>query len=259
MKRNFIVLGISLLFAFSAMAQEFKAKKGMLLMDNSPIAKVTDKRGVYTFSDLEGNEIVKIKMEILNTNVSSRIIYYNVSLPDESKSVNILNKSEKKSLSGEKKLFSDFSQGEFKLISAEGINKAALDQIFQSDQQSLADIIGVHQKAYEENKKELSYYDKTGLNFTMNGDVGKGSGQQFNKLGHLYRKEVKYGHNTYELLDANGKSIAFWNKDGDFMLKLASGKSYLVNLSFSSPSSGMNMDNAAKIIAAYAYEADLLK
>lgn len=259
MKRNFIVLGISLLFAFSAMAQEFKAKKGMLLMDNSPIAKVTDKRGVYTFSDLEGNEIVKIKMEILNTNVSSRIIYYNVSLPDESKSVNILNKSEKKSLSGEKKLFSDFSQGEFKLISAEGINKAALDQIFQSDQQSLADIIGVHQKAYEENKKELSYYDKTGLNFTMNGDVGKGSGQQFNKLGHLYRKEVKYGHNTYELLDANGKSIAFWNKDGDFMLKLASGKSYLVNLSFSSPSSGMNMDNTAKIIAAYAYEADLLK
>ncbi|MDR0230090.1 MAG: hypothetical protein LBI72_13670 [Flavobacteriaceae bacterium] len=251
MKKTLLLLGL-LLASTIGFSQDFSTKKGVLSMDKKEIAKVSDKKRVYTFSDLNDQELIKIKQIVLTINSNSRKFYYEVSLPDNSKTVSIINESNKFPLSSSKKMFLDFTIGKYKLLSADGISKETIETIFNDDHSKLMDELKVYQDFQKEADAQKKQFGNRNLGFDQNGNFGPTSGRDVISIGNIKRNSISANHNKYEVFDNSGKSIAIWNETGDNYLVFKNGDRVYISQDNSSPSSSLSMDSAAAIICNYA-------
>ncbi|MDR2223179.1 MAG: hypothetical protein LBE34_10625 [Flavobacteriaceae bacterium] len=251
MKKTLILLG--LLFSFSiGFAQDFATKKGFLLMDKKEIAKVSDKRRVYTFSDLNDQELIKIKQVVLTINSRSRKIYYEVSLPDNSKTIVTENNSGKHPLSSSQKMFIDFTIGQYKLLSENGINKEVIQKMFEDDHSALIAELKTYEDYQADANRQRKQFDNRNLGFDEQGNFGPTSGREVRAIGRIKRSNIEVNYDKYEVFDVSGKSVAVWNEEGDNYIVFKNGDRIYLSQSNSSPSSTLSMDSAASIICNYA-------
>lgn len=251
--------------------QDIKTKKDKIIFDKVEIAKYSDSKKWYTIYDLEGNEIVKIKPSVQNINENSRIIYYEVSSPDGTINVSLFNKSDKNPISLEKKMLLDFTLGEYKLFTSNGLDKSVVETMLASNLNVKDEILAEAKLIEDEQKrvmallkeKSISFKDETGQILKNNRDV----------IGTFKRRKGNNGvGKIYEVFDKDSNPVAIWYsmvsnvKFGNQVypqinneLILINNKVIMISGHKSSENMRLSMDDLAAIILGNVIDNNLLK
>lgn len=252
--KKLILLCSLLLLSTVGFAQKFSTKKGVLSVDNKEIAQVSDKKRVYTFSDLDGVERFKVSVMILTIDSYKRKIYYRISLPDGSKSILVDNNSGKNPMSTEKKLFIDFYSGKYKVLTDTGIDTKALEDIFTGDHSELNAILATYQEYDNEDLRAEKLFKEKKFSFDDQGNFGRNENGQFIKYGYVKRHSISGNHNKYEVFNSSGSSLAIWNARADNFIVMNDGIKIYVGQDYCSPTLSLSMDRAASMIVGFVLE-----
>lgn len=266
-----IILSVLFFSSILTFGQDIKTKKDKILFDKVEIAKFSDSKKWYTIYDLEGNEVVKIKPNVQNVHENLRIIYYEVTSPDGTINVSLFNKSNKSPLSLEKKMLLDFTLGEYKLFTSNGIDKSVVETMLASNL-NVKDAILADAKAIEDEQKRvvallkeknITFKDETGQILRNNRDV----------VGTFKRRKGNNGiGKIYEVFDKDDRPVAIWYsmisnvKFGNQVypevnneLILINNKVIMISGSKSSENMRLSMDDLAAIILGNVLDNNLLK
>lgn len=255
MKTTFI--GLCIITSSLMLGQNIKTKKNQILFDNKEIAKYEDKKKWYTISDLDGTPLIKIKPNIYAVSSEKRIIYYEVTSPDESVYVSLYNPSKEGSISQEKKMLFDFTLGEYKLFTPDGVDKEVIRKMLESNLDVKSEIEGEHNRKEEEYKNIYQNLKDEKINFNDKGEIVVNNK---NIIGSITRRRPENNSMglVYEIFDSNGHLVGTWVKSGANELKLINNKTYVINDRKASPDFNMNMDDMTKIITGYTLENNFL-
>lgn len=151
---------MTLATAFSV-AQEIKIKKGKISLDGVEVAMLDKKKLVYTISTLDN--VPKFSVEMKNTNLLDGTTAYWCILTDlnTNKTNEILDKGTHEGLSFEKSIVASVTQGEYKFITASGIDEKLVTDYINGPQSTvLKDFEEFNKKTTEELKNERVLLDK---------------------------------------------------------------------------------------------------
>lgn len=264
-----IILAVALLTGIGSFAQNIATKKDKILFDKKEIAKFEVKKKLYTISDFNGNVIVKIKPTIHDFNEHSRVIYYEVTSADGTRNVSLYNKSDKSPLSFEKKFLYDFTLGEYKLFTPEGIDLNVVETMLNSNLNVKDEIVAKANEIKKEEDRLRALVKDSRIDFNDKGDIIKNRNEL---IGSFKRKTETNGvGKTYEIYNADNKLIGSWyslksnvsfggENHGTVKneLLLINGKRYEISGANASSGFSLSMDNLAVIIVGYALENGLL-
>lgn len=268
-----LILSVFTLLSVSIYSQNIKTKKDKILFDNKEIAKFEEKKRLYTISDLNGNVIVKIKPNIHVINENSRKVYYEVFSADESKSVSLYNKSEKSPLSLEKKFLIDFTLGEYKLFTANGMDASVVTAMLDTNLNVKEELKNGTADANKEKERLITLFKNTRLDFDKDGNILKdrkviGSFKRktddngVNYLYEIYNIDHNLNHNIVGVWHSLKSNVNFAGKTYPTVndqLLFNNDKVYEIAGSNSSKNMSLSMDNLAIMITAYAFENGLIK
>lgn len=268
-----LILSAFTLLSVSIYAQDIKTKKDKILFDNKEIAKFEEKKRLYTITDLNGNIIVKIKPNIHIINENSRLVYYEVIAADDSKSVSLYNKSNKSPLSLEKKFLIDFTLGEYKLFTSDGIDASVVTAMLDTNLNVQEELKNSSANSTKESERLKTLFKDARLDFDDQGNILKdrkviGSFKRksdqngVNYFYEIYNIDHNLNHNIVGVWHSLKSNVNFAGKTYSTVnnqLLLNNDKVYGISGSNSSKNMSLSMDNLAIMITAYAFENGLIK
>ncbi|UYW01383.1 hypothetical protein K5I29_13290 [Flavobacterium agricola] len=257
MKKTLCLLGFALTSAL-ALGQNIKTKKNQILFDDKPIATFKAQKRWYTISDLNGQEILKIKPNVHVIDQNTREVYYEVTSPDGATYVSIYNKGDKSPISFEKKMLLDFTLAEYKLFTPEGLDTQVAEQILASNLDVKAIIMGKEKVIDDELNRINKIAENSKVDFNDKGEIVL---NYKNKYGSLKRKK---GSGTfdliYEIYNADGKQIGIWESaNNNGTLVFTNGTSVVIPAQKAKPESRASFDPVATAIVGYAIENKYIK
>lgn len=266
-----IILTMLLFSGLLMFGQDIKTKKGKIIFDKIEIAKFSDSKKWYTIYDLEGNEVVKIKPNIQNINENSRIIYYEVSSPDGTINVSLFNKSDKSPLSLEKKMLIDFTLGDYKLFTSNGLDKTVVDVMLTSNLNVKDEILAEAKLIENEENRVVALLKQSKV--TFNDNTGQILRNNRDIIGTFKRRKGNNGvGKIYEVFDKDNNPVAIWYsmisnvKFGNQVypeinnqLILINNKVIMISGYKSSENMSLSMDDLAAIILGNVLDNNLLK
>lgn len=250
--KKLVLLGGVLLISALGFAQDFATQNGVLFLDNKEIAIVTEKNKVYTFSDLSGYEKLKVKQLTFKCKNNTNIMYYEVSLPNDSISIAIENESNKTGLTAEKKLFTDFYAGKYNLLTNTGINQNAIDAIFNDNHAEIANLLDERSGNQEEAKQAEKFFKDKKFKFDTKGQFGRDEKDYFVIYGAVKRVKVLGSVYKYEVYDCRGKLVGTWNNDGKNNLELTNSKKLHIGQNHCLTTQSLASDDGAMMMIGYA-------
>ncbi|WP_419487075.1 hypothetical protein [Chryseobacterium bernardetii] len=199
-----LIIATAMFVSISAFSQEIKIKKGELLLDDKVVAKVDDKKNVYSFSDLNGQPKFNVKVfPTINTEKGW------IEFTGQNGNVKEVDFADTGFTLSEGKLIvkNALAQG---LLTKDGINEEKVKEFFQTTDRSLTENREKTKKMQQEvNDKENILANEMGITIDNSGKI-------WNKNKELqgYIQRVNTGNQTiilnyeYRVYDINKIQIA---------------------------------------------------
>ncbi|WP_091520012.1 hypothetical protein [Paenimyroides ummariense] len=200
-------------------------------------------------------------------------MYYEVFSADETKSVSLYNKSEKSPLSLEKKFLIDFTLGEYKLFTQNGIDTSVVTAMLESNLNVEEELKNSSADANKEKERLIKLFKDARLDFDKEGNILKdrkiiGSFKRktddngVNYLYEIYNIDQNLNHNIVGVWHSLKSNVGFNGKTYPTVnnqLLFINDKVYEIAGSNSSKNMQLSMDDLAIMITAYAFENGLIK
>ncbi|MBB6370876.1 hypothetical protein [Chryseobacterium shigense] len=234
---------MSIILASILFAQNLKIKKEVILLDSNPIAKITDKKGVYTFHNLDGTPVYTMNIIYSKIDEDTRdnyILLESINNPGKKIELNY----EASAFGTDEKIVLQNSFKKYELLNSKGINQAKLDEILNNPDYKRE--VSPEKAAIIESNKRVTEF-KPYIN--KDGEILKG-GEQGTKVGYvkglklpLYRYDDKIlDKNTIlTFYDNNNTKIAEFNP-ASFKVTANNGNSYTFFKGLSGNTNATSMD-----------------
>ncbi|MCC9042278.1 hypothetical protein LNQ81_06180 [Myroides sp. M-43] len=228
------------------------------MFNNNKIAQITSKKRIYTISDLEGIPLLNVQAINIELTATTTTLYYNISLPDGSKSKNIRNIYDKNAFTPEKKLLLDFAYGSYKLLTPTGLNQSAITSMFESDQSELDELLEYRLQYRKNVETHIKIFQDSKLIFddsTTNTFGYKKGFDEYIILGYIQRK-IDNAQKKYTIKDKKSNVIATWNAKEDNMLRIegSSDLEYIHHSNTTTDDKELDDDNLVKAMLGYLIE-----
>lgn len=213
MKRILLSLLFSGIF-FIGSAQDVTIKKGKILFDKKEVASVDGKKRVYTFSNLENKPIFSIEYRSELFPYGKNKIWYTITNLTTNEKNDFETKSTSFSLFNlEKMIVKTFSEGEYKILTENGINTDIVNELISNNKRDILD----------EFNREIEEYNKNLKNYLQ---LVQDNGIYFDNKGNIYKADKEIGKitmfaennfRTYILKENNDYTVGNW-WGGEFKL-----------------------------------------
>lgn len=191
-----ILLCVSILAVIYTSAQDIDIKKGKVLFDKKEVALVEGKKRVYTLSDLQNKPILSIEYKAESYPYGGNKIWFRLIDLTSNQSNDFETDMKGFSLFNlEKDIVKTFSNGQYKLITSNGIDQSVVQQILELDKRDIQ----------EEYNNEILAYNKLLDELT---ELVKSNGIYFDNKGIIYQNNIKIGQILYSL---SGNSVGNYN------------------------------------------------
>lgn len=176
-----ILLCVSILAAIYTSAQDIDIKKGKVLFDKKEVALVEGKKRIYTLSDLQNKPILSIEYKAEPYPYGGNKIWFRLidltsnqfnDFETDMKGFSLFNL--------EKNIVKTFSNGQYKIITSNGIDQSIVQQILQLDKRDIQEEYNNEILAYNNLLNELS-------------ELVKSNGICFDNKGIIYQNDIKIG------------------------------------------------------------------
>ena len=203
-----LLFGLFMLGAIYTSAQEIDIKKGKILFDKKEIALVDGKKRVYTFSDLQNKPLVSVEYKTEPLPYGGNKVWFKFIDLTTNQSNDFETDMTNFSLFNlEKDIVNTFSNGQYKLITSNGIDQAVVQEILQKEKRDIQ----------AEYLNYVTEYQKTLDELT---ELVKSNGIYFDNKGIIYQNDIKIGqiliHPTtfsvddYTLVENNNYKVGEW-------------------------------------------------
>ncbi len=139
MKKN--LFSLIVLSSFYLTAQDIDIKKGKVLFDKKEIALVNGEKRVYTLSDLQNNKVISIEVKNNILPNGEALNWYKLTDLITNESNDIITNPSKFSFSLEKSTIRAFSEGNYKLLTENGFDKALITHVMTSNKKDYTEIL----------------------------------------------------------------------------------------------------------------------
>ena len=203
-------------------AQEIKTKGNRVLIDGKEVAHISDKKRIYTFSDLA--DVAKFTLQQKNATFidGSSATWYLITDLSTNKTNEAIDEALALGLSYEKNLVTNFVNGKYKLITLNGIDENALKEFTVGAPTLISEEIANRNAKIESNKKVIDDFfvasnlviDGAGAiykNVTIDGKVIKDIVGRITRLNY---NDPNFPDVTYTIFDKNNIQLAEWHKSG---------------------------------------------
>ncbi|MBY0067115.1 hypothetical protein [Empedobacter falsenii] len=180
-----ILLSLFILGSFYVSAQDIDIKKGKVLFDKKEVALVEGKKRVYTLSDIQNKPILSIEYKAEPYTYGGNKIWFRLIDLTSNQSNDFETDMKGFSLFNlEKDIVKTFSNGQYKIITSNGIDQSIVQQILQLDKRDIQ----------EEYNNEILDYNKLLDELT---ELVKSNGIYFDNKGIIYQNNIKIGQILY--------------------------------------------------------------
>ena len=197
-----------MLGAIYTSAQEIDIKKGKILFDKKEIALVDGKKRVYTFSDLQNKPLVSVEYKTEPLPYGGNKVWFKFIDLTTNQSNDFETDMTNFSLFNlEKDIVNTFSNGQYKLITSNGIDQAVVQEILQKEKRDIQAEYLHYVTEYQKTLDELT-------------ELVKSNGIYFDNKGIIYQNDIKIGqiliHPTtfsvddYTLVENNNYKVGEW-------------------------------------------------
>ena len=203
-----LLFGLFMLGAIYTSAQEIDIKKGKILFDKKEIALVDGKKRVYTFSDLQNKPLVSVEYKTEPLPYGGNKVWFKFIDLTTNQSNDFETDMTNFSLFNlEKDIVNTFSNGQYKLITSNGIDQAVVQEILQKEKRDIQAEYLHYVTEYQKTLDELT-------------ELVKSNGIYFDNKGIIYQNDIKIGqiliHPTtfsvddYTLVENNNYKVGEW-------------------------------------------------
>lgn len=197
-----------MLGAIYTSAQEIDIKKGKILFDKKEIGLVDGKKRVYTFSDLQNKPLVSVEYKTEPLPYGGNKVWFKFIDLTTNQSNDFETDMTNFSLFNlEKDIVKTFSNGQYKLITSNGIDQAVVQEILQKEKRDIQAEYLNYMAEYQKTLDELT-------------ELVKSNGIYFDNKGIIYQNDIKIGqiliHPTtfsvddYTLVENNNYKVGEW-------------------------------------------------
>ena len=213
MKKKLTVMSF-LLCTTLLVAQEIKTKGNRVLIDGKEVAHISDKKRVYTFSDLTDVAKFSLVQKFMTFTDGSSGTWYVVTDLSTNKTNEALDESLAIGLSYEKNLVTNFVLGKNKLITTNGIDEKLLQE-FTSGPQTLIseEMAGRNVKIESDKKAAEDFFVTSNLYIANDGAIYK-SKDLMGRIIKTFYDNPNFPDVIYTIYDKNNIVLAVWHKSG---------------------------------------------
>ena len=213
MKKKLTII-ILILYTTLLVAQEIKTKGNRVLIDGKEVAHISDKKRVYTFSDLTDVAKFSLVQKNMSFTDGSSGTWYVVTDLITNKTNEALDESLAIGLSYEKNLVTNFVLGKNKLITTNGIDEKLLQE-FTSGPQTLIseEMAGRNIKIESDKKAAEDFFVNSNFYIANNGEIYKAKDLMGRIVKNFYN-DPNFPDVIYTIYDKNNFMLAEWHKSG---------------------------------------------
>lgn len=219
-----ILLCLSMSGVLYVSAQDVDIKKGKVLFDKKEVALVEGKKRVYTLSDLQSNPVISIEVKNNILPNGESLNYYTLTDLATNETNDVMATQSKFSFSLEKGTIRTFSEGNYKLLTANGFDKDLINQVITTNKKNFQEVVNTKKDSINQVFNEATDLVKK-YNISFNATNGTIVNQEAYPAKKIIIGSLKQVDNKFYLKE-NELTVGVWEKD---KFTLENGKIYLVD------------------------------